>query len=165
MMRLPDFSPVDSMPGKGGVVTRYDVIVEARTWIDTPFMHQHRMKGHGVDCVGLVIGVCRALGLVAPGFDINGYARKPVGNTLIARCSEYMDPIDDRDAKPGNVLLLAYRRDPQHLGILADYQHGGFSLIHAYGAPGSGGRVEEWNLAVDRRAFQPIQAFALRGVA
>ena len=45
-------------------MNRQDVVTAAREWIDTPFHHQARLKGVGVDCVGLVIGVARELALV-----------------------------------------------------------------------------------------------------
>ncbi len=164
MIQLPNYAPLDSEPGEPGRVTRSDVISEARSWIGTPYVHQHRAKRHGVDCIGLVIGVCRELGVVAPDFDVNGYARKPDGQTFLSRCSEYMDPVVPEDAKPGHMLVLSFRREPQHMGILADYLYGGFSLIHAYGSTDGKGRVEEWNLHADRKAFRPLAVFALRGV-
>ena len=34
------------------------IIQTARQWLDTPYHHQARVKGVGVDCIGLVIGVC-----------------------------------------------------------------------------------------------------------
>ena len=163
-MQLPDLAPMDSLPGDGQV-TRADVVAEARTWLDTPYVHQHRAKGHGVDCVGLVIGVARQLGIVAPDFDVNAYPRKPDGRTLLARCGEFMDPIRDEDVRPGHVLVLAFRKDPQHMGILADYLYGGLSLVHAYGTTDGKGRVEEWHMQRERRSFRPLRAFALRGVA
>jgi cell wall-associated NlpC family hydrolase len=46
------------------MVSRAEVIAAARTWIGTPFHHQARQKGVGVDCVGLTIGVALELGLV-----------------------------------------------------------------------------------------------------
>ena len=36
-----------------------DIVTEARTWVRTPYHHQARLKGVGVDCAGLVIGVAR----------------------------------------------------------------------------------------------------------
>lgn len=163
-MRLPAFVPMDSTPGEFGAITRADVITVARTWIGTNYEHQHRVKGHAVDCVGLVIGVARELGLVAKDFDVEPYPRKPDGKTLLAQCARFMTPVPDEDVKPGHILVLEYRRDPQHMGILADYLHGGFSLIHAYGSLDGKGRVEEWNMAHNLRAFRPIRAFALPGV-
>lgn len=163
MMHLPSLAPMDSLPGEDGDVTRFDVVLEARSWLGTPYEHQHRVKGHAVDCVGLVIGVARNLGVVPPEFDVNAYPRKPDGSTLLARCAEFMDPVRDEDARPGHVLVLAFRRDPQHMGILGDYLYGGLSLIHAFGQ-GDGGCVEERNLHHDLKAFRPLRVFALRGV-
>jgi cell wall-associated NlpC family hydrolase len=152
------------MPGGPGAVTRLDVVDCARSWIGTPYLHQHRVKGFGVDCVGLLIGVCRELGLVDPSFDINGYSRKPDGTTLLARCSDLMDPVREDQVKPGHVLVIAFRDLPQHMGILGDYLHGGFSLIHAHGNTAGKGRVEEWPWQNDRRGYRPLAAFAFRGV-
>ena len=57
-------------------VTRDQIVSQAREWIGTPYHHQARVRGAGVDCIGLLICVCRELGLVAPDFDVNGYARE-----------------------------------------------------------------------------------------
>ena len=54
------------------MTSRADVVAAALAWTDTPFHHQARLKGVGVDCVGLVIGVARELGLIAPDFDVVG---------------------------------------------------------------------------------------------
>ena len=75
------------------MTTRADVVAEARTWLGTKWIHQHRAKGQGVDCAGLIICVVRDLGLLSADFDINGYSRMPDG-TLLAVCDEHMDRID-----------------------------------------------------------------------
>ncbi len=36
-----------------------DVVRTARTWLGTPYHHQGRLKGVGVDCAGLLIGVAQ----------------------------------------------------------------------------------------------------------
>lgn len=36
-------------------------LIEARTWLGTPYQHQSSLKGVGCDCLGLVRGVWRAL--------------------------------------------------------------------------------------------------------
>ena len=43
------------------MATGLDVVRMARTWLGTPYHHQGRVKGAGVDCGGLVIGVARFL--------------------------------------------------------------------------------------------------------
>ena len=118
------------------------VVNEARSWIGTPFKHQHRAKGVGVDCAGLVIGVARVLGFVSPDFDINGYARSPDGRTLIDECDRHMERVSRETMAPGDVVMVRWEREPQHVGILSDYPHGGLAWIHAFGLP-SGGKVIE----------------------
>ncbi|MCU0938912.1 MAG: peptidase P60 [Burkholderiaceae bacterium] len=124
------------------MTTRAAIVAEARTWLGTPWVHQHRAKGVAVDCAGLVIGVARALGLVPPEWDINGYSRHPDG-TLAALCAAHMRRVSQAAMQPGDVLVLALQADPQHLGIVGDYRHGGYSLIHA---ASNAGRVIETRL-------------------
>ena len=85
--------------------------------------------------------------------------RYPDGS-LVALCSTYMDPVRKADMRPGDVLVVAVDQDPQHLGILGDYRHGGLSLIHAALHRG----VVETRLMFARN-MQFRGAFALRGVA
>jgi NlpC/P60 family putative phage cell wall peptidase len=42
-------------------MTPEDVIVEARSWLGTPYHHQAALKGVGCDCVGLLRGVYNSL--------------------------------------------------------------------------------------------------------
>ena len=47
------------------------VCAEARSWLHTPYVHHARVKGHGVDCVQLLIAVYAAVGVIEdfdPGF-------------------------------------------------------------------------------------------------
>jgi cell wall-associated NlpC family hydrolase len=163
---LPMYAPLDSQPGSPGHVTRADVVKAARSWLGTPYIHQHRAKGHGVDCVGLVIGVARELGIVAPDFDVNAYERTPDGSTMIAQCDRFMDRLHMDSVLPGNVLVYEFDRrlGPQHMGIVGDYYDGGLSLIQALGKTNGKGEVVEWNIGRPRRGWAPVQAYALRGV-
>jgi len=36
---------------------RIEIVNEVRTWLDTPFQHQGRLKGVACDCIGLIVGV------------------------------------------------------------------------------------------------------------
>jgi len=109
-------------------VTRAQVVQEARTHIGTPWVHQGRAPGVQLDCAGLVIVVARRLGLVGADYDVNGYVPSPDG-TMLRWCEEAMEPIPELEL--GAVLALATAQEPQHLGIVADYVHGGWSLVHA----------------------------------
>lgn len=113
------------------MTTRTEIVVTARTWIDTPFAHQGRTKGVQCDCAGLPIGVARERRIVAPDFDVTGYPPQPDGVTMIAHCRAYLVEIDPAAARFGDVLLLYFDSRPRHLGILAPYRYDGRSLIHA----------------------------------
>lgn len=108
------------------------IVACARQWIGTPYHHAERRKGIATDCAGLVIGVARELGLVAPDFDVPAYDRIPDGVTLLKQCDQYMTRIGDM--KPGDVAVIEWGDGiPHHMGIVGDYRHGGLSLIHAEG--------------------------------
>jgi len=158
---IPGYVPLDSEFGEPGHVTRADVIAEARTWLDTPYVHQGRTKGIAVDCAGLVICVARELELVAADFDINGYPREPDGTSFMEICDRFMTRVAKPDLKPGHVMVFAFGKLPAHIGIVGDYLHGGLSLIQALGTSDGKGRVIEWRLEKHRKGWRPLQAFAL----
>lgn len=143
------------------MTTRTDIITEARTWLGTPFHHQARLQGVGVDCAGLLIGVARNLGLIDPAWDVQGYDRNPDGSTLMAACLQQLDLIDRTAMQPGDVVMVRFDAHPQHLGIVGDYRHGGQSIIHASGEAGS---VIETRLMFST-AMEFVAAFAYRGLA
>ena len=113
------------------MIERAAVVAEARRWLGTRYRHQGRVRGVGVDCLGLLICVARELGVVAADFDINGYSRQPDGDTFQRGCEHYMQAITRAEALPGDVVSIAFGGHPMHAAILGDYAHGGLSLIHA----------------------------------
>lgn len=143
------------------MTTRAEVVAEARSWIGTPFQHQQRLKGVGVDCAGLVIGVARELGLVAADFDVTGYSRAPDG-TLLELCDANMARIGQDQMQPGDVVVVSVESDPQHMGILGDYVHGGLSIIHA-ASIGPRQAVIETRLMFSR-AMTFVAAYSMPGV-
>jgi cell wall-associated NlpC family hydrolase len=113
------------------MTTRADIVAEARSYIGTPFHHQGRLKGVGVDCAGLPLCIARTFGLVEADFDVQGYPRQADGVSLLGWCDETMQRIGRSDMQRGDVVVVAYDEHPQHLGILGDYLHGGLSIIHS----------------------------------
>lgn len=141
------------------MVTRADVVREARSWKETPFHHQGRMKGVGVDCVGVVIKVAQDLGLTT--FDADGYGTIPNGRHLRQGCTDNMDPIPTDEIRPGDVLLMRWERFPQHLAVVTE-GHGvrGLGVVHSYSQIGKcieHGLSQDW---LDR----VVQAYRLRGL-
>ena len=142
------------------MTTHAEVIACARSYLGTPFHHQARLKGVGVDCIGLVIGVARELSLVPPDFDITAYPRIPDGNTLLDTARLHMTEIDRSAMQPGDVIVVSFDRLPQHFGIVGDYRHGGFSIIHS---ASTHGKVLETRLMFSS-AMTFVAAFQLPGV-
>ncbi len=142
---------------------REQIVARARQEIGTRFVHQARLPGVGCDCIGLLIIVGRDLGLCAPDFDIKGYSRIPDGKTLVSRAGQFMTPIAKADMQPGDVIVMRWGKDPQHVGILGNYVHGGLSFIHAFGeVDGSGEVVETHYAPTHQRRY--VASFRLPGV-
>lgn len=150
------------------MTTRAEVVAEARRWLDTPFHHQGRMRGVGVDCGGLIGGVAVALGILPADwwqstFDPlhGGYGRQPSHGRLQAICEAFMQRIGIDEAEAADVVLMRFRTEPQHLGILADYRHGGLSIVHALGSVGF---VREHRFSPEWRQ-RVVAAYRMPGVA
>jgi cell wall-associated NlpC family hydrolase len=147
--------------------TRADIVAEARRWIDTGFQHQARTRGVATDCGGLLGGVAIASGVLPADwwtttFDplFGGYSRQPDG-TLRRICEAFMREIAVDAMQPGDAVLMRFAGEPQHVGILADYVHGGLSIVHAMLRVG---RVAEHRLAPKWRGYI-VAAYAMPGVS
>jgi cell wall-associated NlpC family hydrolase len=105
---------------------RDQIVATARSYLSVRFRHQGRVRA-GLDCVGLVIRVAHDLGL--SDFDATGYSRMPDGVRLQATMEEQMARVTDY--RPGDVLLMRFEQNPQHVAIVGDYLYGGLSIIHA----------------------------------
>lgn len=100
------------------------VVDEARAWLGTPWAHQASRKGLATDCIGLVVGVARALGIreateYDAAIDLRGYGRQPDPIALLAATDKYLQRIDVAEARVGDIYLLRFERDPMHFAILS----------------------------------------------
>lgn len=110
---------------------RADFIATARSYIGTPFHHQGRVPGTGLDCVGLVVCAARAQGLVIS--DVAGYAHTPSGAMLVGAISEHCDFIQQAVVLPGDLMLFAFDSDPQHIAVISQISPDGtITLLHSY---------------------------------
>lgn len=120
------------------------VIEIARSTMGTPFRHQGRVVGVGIDCAGVLVHILRTLGL--PHDDSRGYPRLPyeglIESILDAQPSLVAYP--KSQMQPGDVLLMRFRTEPQHVAICT-----GETIIHSYSAIG---RVVEHRLSPVWRA-------------
>ena len=116
------------------VDVRREIVAAARRWVGTPFAHQARAPGVGLDCIGLVVCAARAAGLDVD--DCRTYKRRPNPRQLLGhlsaqavRSSRRDDPLaveSDVDAAScadvGDVLAFWFLRPslPRHLGIVTE---------------------------------------------
>lgn len=136
------------------MASKADIVNEARKWLGTPYHHQGRVLGHGVDCLGQITEVGKALDICHE--DANDYGRMPEGNRLIETLRR-LSPREMRpeQSEPGDILLFRFIRQPRHLAIRTDK-----GMIHAYA---QAGKVVEHGLD-ERWLRQAITAFEFPGV-
>lgn len=107
------------------------IVAAAREALGTPFRHQGRLLS-GMDCAGLVVHCARAAGLDY--IDQTNYPRRPGAGRLEAALDSQpcLERIPVVSAAYGDVLLIRFLGDPQHLAI-----HAGDTMIHAWETSGA----------------------------
>lgn len=144
------------MPREGLTnMTPDDIITAALECIDTPFMHQGRVVGAGLDCVGVAIHVCKRLGLEPS--DVVGYGRTPLNGQLESALDyqPFVSRITKDEVRPGDMMLMRFLGEPQHLAIM-----GNDEVIHAYETVGKCVRhtmnTKWWNRVVHAYRFNEV---------
>jgi NlpC/P60 family putative phage cell wall peptidase len=105
------------------VVSRAEIIAEARSWIGTPYAHQASVKGIGCDCLGLVRGVWRAVYGEEPEQPppySRDWAEAHGRETLAEAAGRHMIAVATDKIRPGDVLLFAMKENSpaKHCAIL-----------------------------------------------
>lgn len=97
------------------------VVQETRKWLGTPFMHQARCMGVGVDCGQLVIAVGVSLGrFPEPPKHLMRYGRNPNPRHMRRLIASMLQPIEC-EPEIGDVLWVGEREGlPMHLAIVTD---------------------------------------------
>lgn len=123
---------------------RAAIVAEARSWLRTPYHEHARIKGVGVDCAQLLIGVyCDALGIREP--EAQAYA---IDWFLHSAEEKYLDGIapyairlpEGAEPEPGDLALFRFGRAVAHAGIITEFPE----MVHAERRTG---RVELDSLA------------------
>lgn len=120
------------------MTTPDDLIAAARACLGTPFIHQGRQPGVGLDCGGLLVVALRAVGIEP--VDMAVYDRRPHGGIMerLLDAQPCLTRVQVAERRPADVLVMRFGSDPQHLALLA-----GESILHAWEAAG---RVVEHRL-------------------
>lgn len=109
---------------------RLAVIAEAESWLGTPFHHEARVKGHGVDCGQLLIAVYGNLGYMPENYRLAHYPP----DFAIHRDREWYLSIVEAFARrvpipgPGDVVLFKWGRLFSHGAIVTEWPN----IIHAW---------------------------------
>jgi len=115
------------------MITRAQVVEVARTWLGTPFHHQGRVKGVGIDCVGLTIGIAQELGIVSDEVIASlptNYQARPDPVLMQRLLCEHMTPV--WPPQIGDWIWIAEpHMQPTHVGLKISE----VSMIHANGDP------------------------------
>jgi len=135
-------------------MTRIDFVSAARSYIGTPFHHQGRLPGVGLDCAGVV--VCAAVACGVEVQDVLGYGRIPSQGLLEASVLAHCEKIEFGAVRSGDIMLFKFLREPQHLAV---FDNG--MLIHAYQDVG---RVVESGLDATWRS-RLVGCYMLKGLA
>ena len=127
MAYLPPLSPLQ-------------IVERARVYIGTPYIHNGRLLGVGVDCAGLLACVWGDLGVV-----VDDPGSVPAGQDnfegMLAGIAAHATLVTGY-MLPSDVIVFRSRLMPNHVGILAEgypAQGNGLpTMVHAYG----GGAVQ-----------------------
>lgn len=111
-------------------MTADEIITAASECLETPFVHQGRVIGLGMDCAGVLVYCFARLGL--PFNDEMGYPRNPYDGQLdkILAAQPSLRPIIKTAARRGDVLSMRIKSAPQHIAIHAGQVRGHDYIIH-----------------------------------
>ncbi len=106
------------------------MIDAARNCIGTPFHHQGRTAGAGLDCIGLIVHAARVAGMDVE--DCTDYGRNPDGIRLLQALNAHGFEKTEQ-IQAGNVLVFRFNRFPQHVALATTAT----AMVHAYAPMGS----------------------------
>ena len=111
------------------MITRNQIIYEAKKWLNTPFHHQASSKNLGCDCIGLIIGVAAELGI---GFFHNllpqNYDYFQDRSYLIHCLKSYLKP---GIRQLGSIALIGAEHIGWHMGFINREHENKFTWIHS----------------------------------
>ena len=109
------------------------VVAEVMGWVGTPYRHQGARKGVGCDCLGLLLGVWRALYGSAPeepGPYAADWAEAGGADAFLAAARRHCRERSPTELRPGHIVLFRWRSHlpAKHAGILVAPDR----FVHAY---------------------------------
>lgn len=114
---------------------RSKILAEARGWLGTPYQHQAMLKGVGADCVGFVVGVGCATGVLTLTKQeikaYSGYGRLPNPRQMRVVLERHCIEIPEHDVRTADIAWIEWRENlPMHLAVIGEHK-GNRTLLHA----------------------------------
>lgn len=116
-----------------------------REWLGTPYRHQAKLKGVGVDCVGLCIGIGLESHFLPPMTPeewqpFARYSRTPNPDKMTEALNLFMRPVVDTP-RAGDWAFIEWRTGqgralPMHMAMLCDGPNGP-TILHAFETRGA----------------------------
>ncbi|NLR74203.1 MULTISPECIES: NlpC/P60 family protein [Leeia] len=108
---------------------RQQVLAEARSWLGTPYHHQGRVKGVGVDCAMILCDIYHQVGLI-PWIDPRPYPPDwhfhRDDERYLGWLKQYARPV--AQPQPGDVAVWRFGRCFSHGAVVVDDT----LVLHAY---------------------------------
>jgi len=94
-----------------------DKVVEyVRSLLGTPYVHQGRLPGIGIDCIGVISCAANHLGI--PHTDNTCYRSRPTGVLVPKFIEAGLIRRDDLEVEPARILVFEFRKgNPQHIAV------------------------------------------------
>lgn len=122
------------MDGRTVEEQRAAVVAEAKSWMLTPWAHQARVKGAGVDCANLVIASYHGAGVIDD-IDPGPYPRDwhihKTEERFLAFVPSFAVEITEAEVKPGDLVLFRIGRVFSHGAIIVDWPQAIHAAIQA----------------------------------
>ncbi len=123
-------------------LTREAVVQAAQSCKGTPYRHQGRLKGVGLDCVGLVLTAFTEAGWRPRDVEVTrniSYALMANEDTMKRLLENETRPVALSGVQPADVLLFQFgeHRWPNHLGLVSQVIEDEIYFIHAFNSPDS----------------------------
>lgn len=97
-------------------VSPADILRVGRGYVGTPFHKDGRVKGVGVDCIGLVVCVFRDLGVDLSAIDCHRHTQGDMCEILKEGLSQFCDPVTRIDN--GDILIVRSKGVFNHCGLV-----------------------------------------------
>lgn len=110
------------------MTARSEVVRIALSYVGTPYAHQGRLPGVGLDCYGVIGCAYREAGIDLP--MRSDYSASPSQPELYRWMDAHFDHVGLQDIQPADVLVFRMVVEAQHMAIVLSINP--VVMVHAY---------------------------------